>query len=145
MEEKTKIRKIKSIMQLIYFAGFFCLLISALCFSFGAFILGGVFLGFMLMAFISSLVLVVKIQEYITLKQTIHFKGQFPLLENYGFVLKGTFYTRITPRGNNTYTVYINFDKQIYCEKNGKEIPEFNLVISDLIRDGLVTVEREVL
>ena len=145
MEEKTKIRKIKSIMQFIYFAGFFCLLISALCFSFGAFILGGVFIGFMLMTFISKLALEVKVQEYMTLKQTIHFKGQFPLLENYGFVLKGTVYTRITPRGNNTYTVYINFDKQIYCEKNGKEVPVFNFVISDLIRDGLVTIEREVI
>ena len=143
MEKETKIRKIKSIMQLIYCVSFFCLLISALFFSLGAFILGGVFLGFMLIMFISSLALVVKIQEYITFKQIIHFKGQFSLLENYGFVLKDTVYSRIIPRWNNTYTVYINFDKQIYCERNGNEIYEYNFAISDLIRDGLVTVERE--
>ena len=106
----------------------------------------------MLSSFIVMIIIGAKIQEYSLLKQIFHFKGQFPQLGKYGFSIaseinnrEDTVYTRITPRGNNTYTVYINFDKQIYCEKNGKEIPEFNFVISDLIRDGLVTVEREVL
>lgn len=145
MEERKKIKKFEKIYLAINIFSVLCLTVSAICLSLGAFILGGVFIGFMLMTFISNLALEVKVQEYMTLKQTIHFKGQFPLLENYGFVLKGTVYTRITPRGNNTYTVYINFDKQIYCEKNGKEISVYNFVISDLIRDGLVTVEREVI
>lgn len=101
--------------------------------------------GVMLVLAALSIALSIKIQEYSLLKQIFHFKGKFPELENYGFVLKNTVYTRTTPRGDNTYTVYINFDKQIYCEKNGKEVPEFNFVISDIIRDGLVTVEREVI
>lgn len=145
MEEKTKIKKFEKMYLAINLFGLLCLTVSALSLSFGAFILGGMFIGIMLSSFIVMIIIGAKIQEYSLLKQIFHFKGQFPLLENYGFVLKGTVYTRITPRGNNTYTVYINFDKQIYCEKNGKEISVYNFVISDLIRDGLVTVEREVI
>lgn len=145
MEERKKIKKFEKIYLAINLFGLLCLTISAISLSFGAFILGGMFIGIMLSSFIVMIIIGAKIQEYSLLKQIFHFKGQFPHLENYGFILKDTVYTRITPRGNNTYTVYINFDKQIYCEKNGKEVPEFNFVISDLIRDGLVTVEREVI
>lgn len=145
MEERKKIKKFEKMRMFMSVIGWFSLLISALTLSLGATITGGVFLGVMLVLSALSIALSIKIQEYSLLKQFFHFKGQFPQLENYGFILKDTVYTRTTPRGNNTYTIYINFDKQIYCEKNGKEIPEFNFVISDLISDGLVTVEREVL
>lgn len=152
MEERKKIKKFEKMRMFMSVIGWFSLLISALTLSLGATITGGVFLGVMLVLVALSIALSIKIQEYSLLKQIFHFKGQFPQLENYGFSIaseisngEDTVYTRITPRGNNTYTVYINFDKQIYCEKNGKEVPEFNFVISDLIRDGLVTVEREVL
>lgn len=145
MEERKKIKKFEKMRMFMSVIGWFSLLISALTLSLGATITGGVFLGVMLVLVALSIALSIKIQEYSLLKQIFHFKGQFPQLENYGFIFKNTVYTRTTPRGDNTYTVYINFDSQIYCEKNGKEVPEFNFVISDLIRDGLVTVEREVL
>ncbi len=145
MEERKKIKKFEKIYLAINIFSVLCLTVSAICLSLGAFILGGMFIGIMLSSFIVMIVIGAKIQEYSLLKQIFHFKGQFPQLENYGFILKNTVYTRTTKRGDNTYTVYINFDKQIYCEKNGKEVPEFNFVISDLIRDGLVTIEREVI
>lgn len=145
MEERKKIKKFEKIYLAINLFGLLCLTVSAISLSFGAFILGGIFIGIMLSSFIVMIIIGAKIQEYSLLKQIFHYKGPFPQLENYGFVLKNTVYTRTTPRGDNTYTVYINFDSQIYCEKNGKEVPEFNFVISDLIRDGLVTVEREVI
>lgn len=145
MEERKNIKKCKKTCRILTAIGWTSLFISALCLSLGATITGGVFFGVMLVLAALSIALSIKIQEYSLLKQIFHFKGPFPQLENYGFVLKNTVYTRTTPRGDNTYTVYINFDKQIYCEKNGKEVPEFNAVISDLIRDGLVTIEREVI
>lgn len=145
MEEQRKISKLNTIRMINQTIFTLCICVSALSNSYGAFTIGGIFTGLAISCLIAHILITKIIDDYLNIKQIFHFKGQFPHLENYGFILKDTVYTRITPRGNNTYTVYINFDKQIYCEKNGKEVPEFNFVISDLIRDGLVTVEREVI
>lgn len=141
------IHKLNSLRAILAIVGYSALFVGAIVLACGLFILGGVLMGAMLTTWVATLTLTVKIQAYLEKTQTWHYKGEFPKLEDYGFTYKGNVYVRQIPRGNNTYAVYINTtdEREIYCERNGADILDFKFAISDLIRDGLVTVEREVL
>lgn len=143
--QNKEIRKLNSIRAILAIAGYTALILGAIVLACGLFVLGGVLMGAMLATWIATLTLTVKIQTYLEKTQTWHYKGEFPKLEDYGFTHKDNVYVRKLPRGNNTYTVYINTADRIYCERKGADILDFKFAISDLIRDGLVTVEREVL
>lgn len=145
--QNKEIRKINSTRAILSIAGYAAIILGAIVLACGLFILGGVLMGAMLATWVATLTLTVKIQAYLEKTQTWHYTGEFPKLEDYGFTYKGNVYVRQIPRGNNTYTVYINTtdEREIYCERNGADILDFKFAISDLIRDGLVTVEREVL
>lgn len=145
--QNKEIRKINSIRAILAIVGYASIILGAIVLACGLFILGGVLMGAMLATWVATLTLTVKIQTYLEKTQTWHYKGEFTKLEDYGFTYKGNVYVRKLPRGNNTYTVYINTtdEREIYCERNGADILDFKFAISDLIHDGLVTVEREVL
>lgn len=145
--QNKEIRKINSIRAILAIAGYAAIILGAIVLACGLYVLGGVLMGAMLATWVATLTLTVKIQTYLEKTQTWHYNGEFSKLEVYGFTHKGNVYVRKIPRGNNTYTVYINTtdEREIYCERNGVDILDFKFAISDLIRDGLVTVEREVL
>ena len=145
--QNKEIRKLNSIRAILAIVGYSAIILGAIVLACGPFILGGVLMGAMLATWVATLTLTVKIQTYLEKNQTWHYNGEFPKLEDCGFTYKGNVYVRKIPRGNNTYTVYINTtdEREIYCERNGADILDFKFAISDLIRDGLVTVEREVL